>query len=234
MSSIILPSAFAEETTKQNWEYYLARPFSLFGGSLWNYWHSSDQIFEILGIKLTDVLLVETHPNFVRKYGLGKQIKGYKEAIKNLTRDIEHTKNLLRIGLELNEEALTKLRNKQFLTFEEEIEFIVKVALHATVIPCFVYDLFIEGGDKDSELEKLCESLQAKSLYPRLMKNIIIPLAQKKLGELNIKDTSKNIELITLSELLSGKTDMLSKRRSKREKNFFFVYQNLDGKELVE
>ncbi|MAE42979.1 hypothetical protein CMO93_04355 [Candidatus Woesearchaeota archaeon] len=228
------PSAFDKKTTALNWKYYLARPFSLFGASVWNYWYSSNQILEILKTDMNDSLFVETYPDFVRNYRMKNQLDEFHQSIENLAKDIEKTKSLLRIGLKLNEEALEKLKNKKFLSLKKEVEFLVKVALHATIIPYWVFDSFTEKDKEDLELVELCETLRAKSFYPRFVKEIITPLAEEKLTELGVKDTSNNVKLITLSELLSNKIEVINERKEKRELDFFFVYQIRSGSELIE
>jgi len=225
-------SAFDEKIIALNWKYYLARPFSLFGASVWNYWYSSNQILEILGIDMKDSIFVETHLDFVRNYRIQNQLDEFYQSIANLAKDIEKTKSLLRIGLKLNEEALEKLENKSFLSLKEEVEFLVKVALHATIIPYWIFDSFTEKDKEDLELVELCETLRAKSFYPRLVKEIITPLAEEKLIELGV--APNNVKLITLSELLSNNIEVINERKEKRELNFFFVYQIRSGSELIE
>ncbi len=217
--------------TEKNWKYYLGRPFSLFSASIWNYWYSSKQILDVIGTSMQNSIMVETHPNFVRNYKLEEELNDFQKSIAILAKDKAKIKRLLRIGLELNEEASFKLLNKNILSFEEEVEFLVKVAIHSTIIPYYVYEHF---SQEDEELTKLCERLRATSFYPSLVKEVIIPLAEKKLMELGIKDSSIAIELITLSELISKNVSFLSKRKEMREQNFFFIYQYVNNKEVVE
>jgi len=217
-----------------DWKYYLGRPFSLFGASVWNYWYFSDQIIEILGMNMRDSLFVETHTNFVRNYRLKNQLDRFYQSFSDLSADKEKIKSLLKNGLKLNEKAGEKLYKKQFHSLQEEVEFLVKIALHATIIPYWVFESFTEEDKKDKELVELCESLRAESMYPKLVKEIITPLAKQTLKNLGIKDVKNSVDLVTLSELLSNKVGVIEKRKRKREQGFFFVYQNRNGHEFIE
>jgi len=218
------------ELNKKNWHCYLTRPFSLFGSSVWNYWYTSDQILKLLGTKMTEGLFVEVHPNFIRCYRTKEELGKLLEGIGSIARDKEKTRKILEKGVELNKQALSKLDNKQFLSLKEELDFSVEVALCTALTPYWVYDFFT---DKDSDIKKLCESLRAESLYQRLVKEILVPLGQKRLKELGVEDLS-SVQLVTVSELLSGKVDCIDERKKKKQENMFFVYQDINNDEIVE
>ena len=220
--------------TSSDWKYYLARPFSLFGASVWSQWYFSNQIVEILGVNMKDSLFVETHTNFVRNYRIKDQLDEFYKAFSKLSRDKEKIKSLLRIGLNLNEEAFEKLDKKEFKSLNEEVEFLTIVALHATMVPLWIFDSFTDEDKKDVELVELCESLRAESVYPKLIKNIITPIVDQRLRELGIEDVKTSADLITLSELLAGKVEVIEERKEKREQGLFFIYQNRNGSELIE
>lgn len=234
MKNIKIPSLLDKEAMSLNWQYYLARPFSLFGSSIWNYWYSSKQIREILGNNMTDSLFIETQSKLVINYRIKKQLKKFEQSLVKLTKNKEKIESILIRGEKLNKEAAKKLKYKKLLSLEEEIEFLSEVAIYAGVIPYWIFNYLKDDDKKNLKLWRLGENLRSKSFYPKLIKDVINPLAKERLKKSKIKEVSKSIELITLSELLANNLELLASRREKRKKNFLFIYQNRNGNELVE
>lgn len=107
-TGFLLPSPIRDEMESE-WRYYLARPFSLFGASVWNEWYASDRIREVLGWQLDDALFVEVRPNLVRNYRKSSQLADLQISIDELLGDPSRAYPALERGLRLNREAQRKL-----------------------------------------------------------------------------------------------------------------------------
>lgn len=234
MISNQLESIFNDNSLELNWGYYLARPFSLFGCSIWDYWYRSKQMKDILGHNMEDSLFIEAQKSFVVNYRIKEQLDIFNRSMMDLARDKDKIKLILTQGEEFNKLAFEKLNNKKLSSLEEEVDFLTSVAIYAGVIPHWVFNYFTDADRQDSELLLLGEKLRSISLYPRLIKEVVNPLASEKIIKYGSKDFFGDSELITLSELLSNKVDIIIDRQKKVKENFFFIYQNRAGNELVE
>jgi phosphohistidine swiveling domain-containing protein len=86
---------------------------------------------------------------------------------------------------------------------------------------------------KNEEVHKLAEQLKSISYYPRLVKEVVSPLAKKHLEQLGVKEVEKSLEVITLPELLAGRTEQIPARLEARKQGKHFVYEIINGKESI-
>ena len=221
--------------SSRKWVPYLTRPFNLFGASLWQSWYDSDLIKKLLGTFFPSALFIEEHLNVVRLYREPSDLSAFKAAIKKIvTKKETYLRSIFQHGFELNDEALAYINGKKKCTnLDEAVSFMIELALHATVIPNFALPLIVEMKKK-SKLKKLGEELRGKSHYPKFISHVLMPLAQKKLRQLDVADPKRAIELITLQELLAGSVQELPMRiKARHELKQRFVYQKTDKTEAV-
>ncbi|MSR85350.1 hypothetical protein EXS71_02855 [Candidatus Uhrbacteria bacterium] len=214
------------DTTKK-WIPYLTRPFSLFAASLWHLWYDSNQIQDLLSVRMPDTLFIEEQPHVVRRYQVEDQLQTFKGVIKNIvTHDAEKMLVILKRGKVLNEQAKKYLKQgpKAFTTLDQAIDFLIDLALHATIFPYWAVLLLEELGIKNKQIRALAEELRSTSYYPNLVQQIIEPLAAK---------LHKDFEFLTVRELLDSDTGKISERLTLRERGKHFVYQIVDGRERV-
>lgn len=225
MSKTLPATLLDSDVVERDWRHYLTRPFSLFGASVWNEWYASEKIREVLGQNLTDAIFVETRSHLVRNYRKADQLVRLQESVDELLGDPPRAFPALEHGMLLNAEAKRKLESGQVVSLQKEVDFMIDIAVHATIIPYFLAET------KNEEIVDLCMRLRSESLYPRLMVEILEPLAERMLRDLGLQDVAS---LITVRELIGENVDSIQERKRKRDEGRMFVYQNRSGKELVE
>lgn len=215
------------------WQHYLTRHFNIFGASLWHKWYSSEHTMQALGIAMKDVLFIEEYPDTARHYRTIKGLKEFRKAATELVINNEpRYLALLREGESLNKEAEKALKKgpSYFKSLREAVDFLIRDALYATVLP---YWAFLYSGEcKNKEIDGLLKKIRMVSYYPDLVDRIIIPLAEKELKKQGIKDR-KAIEVLTISEILEKKTKQAGQRLKEKKKGKRYVLQILGKKESV-
>ncbi|MBW2977358.1 hypothetical protein KY331_00785 [Candidatus Woesearchaeota archaeon] len=211
----------------KDWTYYLTRPFTLLGASIWYRWYNSDKTKEILGENLPDALFIEELPNIMRRYSIKSQLKRFNNHLKNIViKNPKKCKQILEEGIEINKNMNSTLKKK--FTLEKAVDFFIEMQLKTTLFPFFAYKILYEEKIKDKELFALTAKLRSVSFYPQFLNNIILPLAQKNLG------VTDDINLMTVSEVLDGNKSVIKDRKKQKLRKQYLVYQILDGKETVE
>lgn len=215
------------------WEYYLARPFTLFGASLWHYWYTGDQFKKAFGLVLPDVLYVEEPLGVMRSYRRGDQLAAMREAFNKLVNDEpERCIQLLHEGERLNEMALEYVATNPFRSWEEVADFITALFVHSTQLPYFAAESALSGESfLAKEIVRLGEELRAVSYYPQVYKKILTPMIEehvRRKSEVNVSDAA---ELLTLDEIKEGAFEVLASRKEHRSKGDHLVLQILGGDE---
>ncbi len=216
-----------------DWAHYLTRPFTLFGASLWRGWYDSDVIFNLFGVQMKNALFVEQAAGVARNYRIINELAHYGEGMKTfLEKDEKRARLLLDEAAALNAEAEKYLsREKEFGNLSSAVDFLMNLALRATILPFWVLHFSTAIKYHDEALPELAEKLRGVSHYSDFVSKIVTPLAEKIL-EKNGED-KKYLSLITLSELLSGKMSSLAQRKKEAENGKRFLYEVFDGKEKV-
>ncbi len=210
---------------EKKWIFLVGRPYTLFGASLYQLWFDPPKIFALLGLSISDNLYVEEHPSVVRRYVIKEQLDAFSDTINNLLmHDRRKAKKILKKGLQLSEDAKNYIKKSSFPTLQSALDFLVQLALHATVFPYFAYPIVKKRDDK--ELMKLTEKLRAISYYPKVVEKIINPLAKEVAGD--------DFQFMTVSEILAGNTSRVAAREKASRKNRRFVYAKFRGKETVQ
>ena len=220
---------------EKNWVHYLTRPFSLFGASLWHSWYASKELRDLFSLDEPDALFVEEPLGIVRHYRIDSQLEQYWQAGRILiVEKPEYCQEILRKGVVLNEQARNILRGKKsFTNFQSAVEFLLQDFIYATLMPYIILRVLDELHIQNKELLSLAEKLRAASYYPALIEKIIIPFLRKELSKLNVFNIEEAAEVITISEMLSGKLASIPDRVKQRKEGKHFVYQILNGKECV-
>ncbi|MBW2968312.1 hypothetical protein KY362_07570 [Candidatus Woesearchaeota archaeon] len=210
-----------ESSVRQDrqWEYYLARPFSLFGASLWHLWFISDERKAISVAGLPESLFIETSRGFVKLYVDAGQCSRFKKDCS----DMKDPAIVVKRAIELNKRAEEKLERKEHGSLRDELGFMERLGLYACSMPYWVVEL---GAVNDELLKEECIKLRSISYYPRVIKEIITPLAREELGQ--------DVDLLTIGEVLKKDTSQLESRRQMREQGKFFILSYKDGVESVD
>ncbi len=208
----------------KDWVFLVGRPYTLFGASLYQAWFDSPQIFKLFGISVPDNLYLEEHENVVRRYVINKQLGDFASEIKNIVlNNRSKAKEILDRGLSLSEDAKQYLENSSFKTLKDAVDFLVELALYASVFSYFSYP--IAKDVNDIELVNLAEKLRAISYYPQIVAKIINPLAEHQAG--------KNYNLLTIEEILGHKNSNIDIREKEHFDGKRFIYAKIDGKEII-
>lgn len=217
---------------EKNWELYIARPFTLFGASLWYEWYFSKQCKQIVGVNTKSSLMIEYPKGVVRYYRDKQEQKKLFLAFDNLVLNKRvKLEKLLKKGIILNRKVVPILIKHNFNNFKVAVDFLIELALLCTVLPFRSGDTLTEGS-KDKKILNLVKKLRMVSYYEKVINRIIIPLAFK---ELKLKG-SKNINEVnffTLNEILNKKNINLQKRILESNSGKYFVYQNYNGSEEI-
>lgn len=221
---------------RKNWVHYLSRPFDLFGASLWHAWYATRQTQEIFSATMPNVLFVEEHPGVMRQYRIRPEWKRFDRVIEEtVLQKPARCQKLLEQGMKLNLRAKRILRKgpSSFSTLEQSIDFLIELALCATVLPFRSYRYYVQNSAENTRLLKLSEHLRGHSYYPQIFRKILVPLAQQRLREHKNIFGPDPLHVVTLQELLSGKIPDLDGRvRAYKEKKRA-IYQNLSGTETI-
>lgn len=219
----------------KNWVHYITRPFTLFEATLWNLWYHSEQTRTLFGVDMPDVLLVEERLGVVRQYRIREQLAKFKKSIKEIVmNDPRRYFDIMAQADVLNRRASEYLKDPQsaFFDLRLAVDFFTGLCIYSTVFPYLAY-IVVEDFKIDNKLliERL-DILRAVSLYPIFLSKVILPLAKAELRKYDVLD-SDAVGLLTVSEVLDGKITEIDSRLKKRGRNQVFVYQKLDGKEMV-
>jgi pyruvate,water dikinase len=210
----------------KHWQHYLTRPFSIFGASLWHEWYSGDVTFEVFGVHCPDVLFIEEAKDVVRCYRPKEQIVELVAAAKNIFLDKKTCLALFDKAIQLNKRAEALLSHReQFHSFQKAVDFFIQLSVYATVLPFRMNDLPNMTFDKKVVAET--EKLRKISLYPRILEEVVIPLAKKELKNAGIPATA--IDYMTYKEIHNKQYNAYKERVEKQG----FVYTVVDGKEEI-
>ena len=134
----------------KNWVFLVNRPFTLFGASLYLRWFDPPLIFGLFGKSIPDNLYIEEHPNVVRRYVIEEQLDSFTNLVRNIVvNERRKCKEILEKGLKLSEEAKRYIKKSPFSDIQSAVDFMVKLALHATIFPYFAYPVAKEINDKE-------------------------------------------------------------------------------------
>jgi len=208
----------------EDWIFLVGRPYTLFGASLYQSWFDPPQINKLLGVSIPDNLYVEEHPNVIRRYVVKEQLDTFTRTIKSIViNDRKKAKTILKKGLQLSEKAKKYIESSPFESLGGAVNFLVELALHATVFSYFSYPIAKEADD--SELVKLAEKLRAVSYYPQVVAKVINPLAQRVVGEKYI--------FMTIEEILQKKSLEIKQREKMSKCGKRFIYAKVNEKEHI-
>lgn len=222
----------------KDWVHFLSRPFTLFGASLWAEWYKAPAFKEIFEFEFWDMLFVEEPRGIVRNYRIKEQLQVMEHKAMILVQDKqEYCQMLLERGIALNKEAEKILKNhkdKNIRNLKEAVEFLCTVAVFATIVPFLAYEKMIELNIKNKKLRILGEKLRAESYYPRLTRELVIPLAKEHLKNHGIENVEQAVELLTINDILANKTKHLEASIKARAEGKQFIYQKINNKETVQ
>ncbi|QQR78086.1 MAG: hypothetical protein IPJ68_03265 [Candidatus Moraniibacteriota bacterium] len=216
-----------------HWTHYLTRPFTLFGASLWQEWYNSPETLKVLGSQMKNALFIEQVTGVARNYRKYDELEDHKRYVKTLCEQNEQQVIVfLEEGVLLNQEAKKYLSGEmKFVDIASAMDFLICLSLRATILPYWVIAFSEDITYQDTQLLTLAEDIRSVSLYPNLVSQVIIPLAEEELHARGLDPSV--LPYMTLQELLSGAAEVASQRMSLSHRRKFFVYQVLDGAENV-
>ncbi len=216
-----------------DWQIFHTRPFSLLGATLWHGWYGSELMRKLYKTNIQHALFFEEHRHVVRFYWDMSERKAFLENMEALVRDdVVQYESLLRKAFILNDEAESCIRTGKYGdgTLEDLMKFLFEVPIHATTLPNISFPLLAEIRPDRHDLHELCEKLRSVSYYPKITKQLFIPLAIERLAELGVNNASEKVHSITLQELLDGDISQIDRRKSEENAGKHFIYQSFDGK----
>ena len=219
----------------KNWVYYLNRPFDLFGCSLWYNWYRA-YVKRLTNIKQYDSLFIEESHNLTKRYYVREQMRAFEQGIAQFVHEKpKECKEMLKNALQLNQQARIYLKKgvNAFPDFESAVHFYNGLAIHGTILPFFTLRALTELKIKDAEIEKLCEEIRSVSLYPEVLKTILIPIAIQRFALHGKKITPEELEVLLLDEVLNWDVSHLAQRMQARKEGKYFVYEVIGEKETV-
>lgn len=209
---------------EKNWVFLTSRPFSLFGASLYQAWFDPPRILDLYGASIANNIYVEGHPGVIRRYVIKEEQGVFEQAIKKVVANKEKSGKILQKAEELNKQADTYVAEHSSLDLSSAVNFLIELALHATVFTYFSYPILKE--EEESDLLNIAESLRGVSYYPLVMKKVVAPLALKEVGKL--------FEIMTIAEVLAHDKSNVVERRELVDKGQRFILAKVDGEEQVE
>ncbi len=210
----------------QNWEFYLTRPFDIFGASFWAMWYDHQLTQEIIGARIPHSLMIEEHPHIARRYVIPPELKLFKKAISNLIlKQPARSISILKHGLIMNQKAEDLLNGKQVLELPALINFSTEHFLCSSLFPFFCYDFLLNNNIKESEMIALAEQLRSVSYYHQILDKLVLPLAKQRVGSA--------AEMMTISEIISNKP-CPPERKFAKQANKRFIYEYSGGQETIE
>ncbi len=218
----------------KDWQFYLSRPFSVFGASYWQYWYNSEDALEVLGTASPDVLFLEEEKYVARCYRPKNQVERLNSSAQKVIFNKKRALTLMKEGFEYNKRAIRILAKRDnFKTVGEALDFVCSMGLRSTVLPNRVGE-FMKGREKlDSEVLKLTKQLRSISYYPRVIEEVIVPLMTRELKQAGIKQPKVVAELITYKEFRKGKFDIPKNRIELAKESKYYLLSELNGKEEV-
>ncbi len=210
----------------RDWQYYLTRPFNLFGTSLWHAWYESEEWKRVLGARFPDVLFLEEKKDLARCYRPKEQIEEYNRCAKAIYTNTKKVQAVLEKAEQLNKQAERVLNKKEEMTFEEAVPFLITLSLHATALPYRAGEFLPEI--KDKEVIKKIEELRAISYYPQIIEEIIIPLAKQEAKNAGVNEEA--IEYMTYREIKAKEWKKYNERKNTEGS---YVFAVVDEKEYI-
>lgn len=196
----------------RTWEYYLSRPFTLFGASLWHHWYDSPEAEAVLGIRCPDVLFIEEHPGVMRCYRPKEQLAALRAAVLRVQQNTPLVLKLLQKGHALNQQAIALLGgNTKLNTLKESVAFLIDLALHATVLPN-QFSSTIATHAFPPEVLHHVETLRSTSHYPRIVDEVVTILARQTLSERGANP--EQLSHLTYREVCEGKYGAAKERHT--------------------
>lgn len=216
----------------KDWVPYLARPFDLFGCSVWYRWYFSEAADRVLGLQISDGLYIEQDQGVAKNYRVKGQLDTYVGFIENLVRtDLERCRAFLERGVHLNAEAIRMISDQAPMSISSATDFLSELVIHATIIPYFVLPAMGKFGIEDADIAERCEKLRAVSMYPRFFDHVVLSSARAALSAMDVDGAF--LPFITYRELLAGDFSQMADRKERHDRGERFVYQNFSGQESI-
>lgn len=167
-----------------NWQHYLSRPFNLFQTSVWNKWYDSQEIADLLGVRLIKGFFAEYPKGMVKHYREDRDMNAMYASIRNIAeRDLSLSEKLLDEGIEKNEKIKKLISEKSELGVNEALKLCIEVALVGTIFPYFAGDVLLKKYGEESTATKKAIALRATSYYPQIFSELLIPAVKRELSK---------------------------------------------------
>jgi len=216
-------SGLALVLARSDWVPYLTRPFNILTVSLVHRWYSGVRIRDLFGSQMNQLLALEHPLGTVRQYRSRREMELLESRLRSMmTEQPAVCLELLHEGKAANIEAAQLLAAGRSLTLEHAVDVLERNALLATILPYFIHSLHNPEKSDDVSLLPLVLELRKESFYPVIMTDVIMPLARERLRQIGYEPNAADV--ITLTELLNGRGDVIPQRLSARSEGQLFAY----------
>jgi len=185
----------------------------------------------LTGVNLKNALFVEHPKGVIRYYRIAREQARLFRAFDKLTDDKKRLETYLKRGLVLNERTKKILKHNDFKDFRSAVDFHIEQALLGTVLPFRCGGALAKGLSYKSVIS-LIHKLRFVSYYPRIIEQILEPLAARELAKSGI--TAKHAaRFMTLQEILRHKKVDVAARIKQSRQGLLSIYENHEGREKL-
>ncbi|HEY4512801.1 MAG TPA: PEP-utilizing enzyme [Candidatus Paceibacterota bacterium] len=224
---------FLNKIKAVSWQHYLSRPFNLFETSVWNKWYDSEEIKNLLGIRLIKGFFIEYPRGMIRHYREKVALDRMFDHINRIAADPVLCQKILDQGATRNKNVKKLISAKSNLDLEQALKLCIEVALTGTIFPYFVGDVLLEKYGRESLLSKKAIALRSTSYYPQIFSELLIPAAKKDLKKQTID--SEMLPYILIEEILENNISKEEIEARKKSADFgsTFLYLSENESKIV-
>jgi len=218
------------------WEHYIARPFSLFVATLWHEWYNADKAKELFGQKVDEGLYIEHPKGMTRSYRKVGQIQKFNSLIHEIAlTDYAKAKKFLKEAQELNKKAQEHIDKQDIKDLKESVDFVISLTLLSTIFPYFAAEGLQKNKIEEPKIVKLCKELREVSYYPDFLNGVVMPLVKKELVNRGITLEGADL-VVTYNEVINNSLDIgvIKKRLELTQAGKAFVYYSNGKKEEID
>lgn len=222
--------------TSEPWVRSTRRPLTLLEVSIVAHWLDSKHSAETIGFYVDRYLSIQDTAGMATSFLPKRAALAAREHVRDLERnDRARLVAMLRHAHQVFEAGRARLDNGEgFRDLEEAAEYLVEIGQQTTGFPLIALLALSQEAIDDPEVRELAEGLRARSLYPRLAHEWVIPLVKDRARELGFSDPERAPEVMTWRELSRGAdVGTFEARLEEVDAGRRFVFQALGNRERV-
>ena len=222
--------------TSEPWLRSTRRPLTLLEASIVAHWLDSKHSAETIGFHVDRYLSIQDTAGMATSFLPKEAVLAAKEHVRDLERnDRAQLVAMLRHAHDVFEAGRARLDHGEgFRDLEETAEYLVEIGQQTTGFPLIALLALSQEAIDDPVVRELAEGLRARSLYPRLAHEWVIPLVKDRARELGFSDPERAPEVMTWRELSRGAdVGTFEARLEEVDAGRRFVFQALGDRERV-